>query len=567
MDIKRLLIACVLSAAVLLIWPVLFPQTKQSPSGPPATPVKTAAVAAKSAEATALPEATPTAPLPVAPVEKPAPVDKAPQEPVVASEKTILRVSTANYEARLSNRGGDILSFRLKNYRDSKKNALDLVRAGSPFPQRILRLDPADPFLAKAAESLFRYEVSEIPEKKTVNIQFRYQDEQGRGLVRTYSFRPGFVIHVKVERTGGESRNAAVVLGPGIGNPSEDELKSHYTKPGGTVLVKAGGKVTRDAKDAHDEPISAGTGLIAAGIEDNYFMTSFLPSPSASVTLRPALLEKTVEGQEKKETLKESEVVLSSTGVLETDIYLGPKDIDVLDGIRPGLEKVVDFGWFSILAKPLLLSLRWIYGWAANWGLAIIIITIIIKILLFPLTYKQLASMKKMSVLQPKVETIRTKWASKIKSDPQARVKMNEEMMSLYKTENVNPASGCVPLLLQMPILFAFYQVLANSIELRQAPFTLWLQDLSTKDPYYVTPILMTITMWMQQQLTPQMGDPTQRKILAIMPFIFGFMFKDMPSGLVLYWLVQNVLTIAQQILLDRYTDLGPSQGAKKKKK
>jgi YidC/Oxa1 family membrane protein insertase len=188
----------------------------------------------------------------------------------------------------------------------------------------------------------------------------------------------------------------------------------------------------------------------------------------------------------------------------------------------------------------------------------------VIKVVLFPLTYKQLVSMKKMSSLQPRVETIRAKWSTKLKSDPQARVKMNEEMMNLYKVEGVNPAGGCLPLLLQMPILIAFYQMLAHAIELRHAPFWLWIQDLSAKDPYYVTPILMTATMWIQQQMTPSTGDATQKKILAAMPLVFGFMFKDMPSGLVLYWLVQNVLTIGQQMLLNRYTDLGPVAAPKK---
>ncbi|MGZ5427579.1 MAG: membrane protein insertase YidC, partial [Thermoanaerobaculia bacterium] len=166
---------------------------------------------------------------------------------------------------------------------------------------------------------------------------------------------------------------------------------------------------------------------------------------------------------------------------------------------------------------------------------------------------------KKMSALQPKVETIRTKWSGKIKQDPQARTKMNEEMMALYKQEGVNPAGGCLPLLLQMPILIAFYNLLAHSIELRHAPFMLWITDLSAKDPYYVTPILMTATMWLQQQMTPTGGDPTMRKVQNIMPLVMGFLFKDVPSGLVLYWLMQNVLTIGQQMLLNRFTDLGPA--------
>lgn len=562
MDIKRLLIATAISAAILILWPKIFPPPKTVPA--PASAVKSpAATAAPSPAATAVAAAAALATAP----EKPASPPPAALAPIRAEEAANLVIANSIYEAKLSNRGGELLSFRLKRYQDSKKAGLDLVRHEEPFPGGSLRLDPADASLARASKELFRHEVKEIPERKQVAVTFTFRDENGHGIVRTYVFGPSYPFRATLERTGQESKPASLVIGPGIGNPSKEEVQSYYTKPGGTVFMRTGGKIDRKAKDGLKEPVELGTGLVAAGVEDNYFLTAFLPPANASVTLRPVMLEKTVEGSDKKETLHESEVVLSAPGSIETEIYLGPKDLDILASIRPGMDRMIDFGWFSILAKPLLFSLRWIHGWAGNWGLSIIIITIIIKILLFPLTYKQLVSMKKMSVLQPKIETIRTKYATKVKTDPQARLKMNEEMMALYKTENVNPASGCIPLVLQMPILFAFYMVLAHSIELRHAPFWLWVQDLSTKDPYYVTPILMTITMWMQQQLTPQVGDPTQKKILAIMPWVFGFMFKDMPSGLVLYWLVQNVLTIAQQLLLDRYTDLGPNKGAKRKQK
>ena len=181
--------------------------------------------------------------------------------------------------------------------------------------------------------------------------------------------------------------------------------------------------------------------------------------------------------------------------------------------------------------KPLLWALKAIQRVVRNWGVAIILITILIKILLFPLTHKQLVSMKKMSALQPKMEAIRAKYATKIKSDPSARLKMNEETMALYKQEGVNPAGGCLPLLLQMPILIAFYNLLSHSIELRHAPFMLWITDLSVKDPYYITPILMTLTMWLQQQMTPPTGDAAMRRVMNLMPFLMGFFFKDVPGG------------------------------------
>jgi YidC/Oxa1 family membrane protein insertase len=369
---------------------------------------------------------------------------------------------------------------------------------------------------------------------------------------------------VKAEREGAPGAAVGLVLGPGIGNPSQEELASRYTKPGATVTLSASASVDRKAKDSLKEPLPKGAGLVAAGIEDNYFLIAFLPSGTAAVTLRPvalaAPLSAPVSADGKPATAEaESEVVLSAPDAVATDVFLGPKELDVLEKTRPGMDRLIDYGWYAIVVKPLLWGLKAIQKVVGNWGVAILVITVIIKILLYPLTHKQLVSMKKMSVLQPKVETIRAKWSGKVKQDPQARTRMNEEMMALYKLEGVNPAGGCLPLLLQMPILIAFYNLLAHSIELRHAPFMLWITDLSAKDPYYVTPILMTATMWLQQQMTPTGGDPTMRKVQNIMPLVMGFLFKDVPSGLVLYWLMQNVLTIGQQMLLNRFTDLGPT--------
>jgi YidC/Oxa1 family membrane protein insertase len=328
--------------------------------------------------------------------------------------------------------------------------------------------------------------------------------------------------------------------------------------------------VTRHAKDGLKEPLAVGSGLVAAGLEDVYFVSAFLPGATESVTLRPVALAVPAAPAAggvpavAATPLTETEVVLSGAGTVKAGLYFGPKDIDTLRAVRPGMEKLIDYGWFAIIVSPLLWLLKQFHAAIPNWGVAIILATVVIKILLFPLTWKQLVSMKKMSALQPKIEAIRLKWTPKLKSDPQARVKLNEETMALYKTEKVNPAGGCLPLLLQMPILIAFYNLLSHAIDLRHAPFALWIQDLSAKDPYYVTPILMTLTMWLQQQMMPATGDATTKRVMGFLPLVMGFMFKDMPSGLVLYWLVQNVLSIAQQLLLERYTDLGMRPKAKK---
>lgn len=551
MDFKRLSIAFILSAAVLILWPKIFP--------PPPTPGpgKSATVpAAAPASSGAVPA---SSPVPAAArAAEPIRAEKrgVAVPPVSATDARDVVVSTALYEARLSNRGGDLVSWTLRKFKDASGKDLDLVRRSSPFPGRIARLDPADPFTTRAATAL--YQVTRETKGLDAIVRFHYRETNGEGIVRTWTLGPGYVVGLKVEREG-STLPVGIVLGPGIGNPSEEELKTSYTKPGATIVLRHGGSVDRKAKDDLKETVPEGQDVVVAGLEDNYFLTAFLPRAGAAATLRPVKIQ-----AGKEEPLLESEVVLSSAGAVDSEVFLGPKDLGVLEKLRPGMDKLIDYGWFAILAKPLLWVLKWIQVWVVNWGVAIIGITILIKVVLFPLTYKQLVSMKKMSVLQPRVETIRAKWSTKLKSDPQARVKMNEETMSLYKTEGVNPAGGCLPLILQMPILIAFYQMLAHAIELRHAPFALWIQDLSAKDPYYVTPILMTATMWIQQQMTPSAGDATQKKILAAMPLVFGFMFKDMPSGLVLYWLVQNVLTIGQQLLLNRYTDLGPVSAPKK---
>ncbi len=547
MDTKRLVLAFALSAAVLILWTVLFP-----PAPPPKSPTAHPSPAAPSpiaASATAVPRPAPES-LPAAP-----PISV---PPITVSAETELTVETGLYRARLTNRGGALRSFTLRRFQDATGRPLDLVRHGDGFPGVTLGPDPEDPLLSRAARALWAAETAE--RDGTVTVRYRYREADGNGLARTWIFRSGYVVSMKLEREGVPGRPVAVVLGPGIGNPSAEELKSHYTRPGSAVALASTGSVTRKANGDVKEAVPLGPGLTAAGIEDNYFLTAFLPAPSGQATLRPmTLAEAPAEGGKAAAATTENTVVLAGVGTLETDLYLGPKDIAVLQTVRPGMEKLIDYGWFALLVTPLLWGLKAIQGVVSNWGVAIIVITVLIKLVLYPLTHKQLVSMKKMSALQPKMEAIRAKYATKIKNDPSARLKMNEETMALYKQEGVNPAGGCLPLLLQMPILIAFYNLLIHAIELRHAPFVFWIHDLSAKDPYYITPILMTLTMWLQQQMTPATGDAAMRRVMGIMPFAMGFFFKDVPSGLVLYWLMQNVLTIVQQLLLDRFTDLGPT--------
>lgn len=232
-------------------------------------------------------------------------------------------------------------------------------------------------------------------------------------------------------------------------------------------------------------------------------------------------------------------------------VYFGPKDLSALRAFEPTLDHTVDFGMFTVVAYPLLRVMNWFYLFTKNYGLAIIFLTILIKILTYPLTYKSMKSMKEMAKLQPQIERLKKKY----ENDKEA---MNREMLQLMKSSNANPMMGCIPMLIQMPVFFALYQVLYNSVELYQTPFFFWIQDLSVKDPLYITPVLLTAMMWLQQKMTPTTStDPVQQKMMQFMPVIFGAMMVTLPSGLTLYMLTNAIVSIIQQIALNK--KLGPN--------
>ncbi|HCW93854.1 MAG TPA: preprotein translocase YidC, partial [Flexistipes sinusarabici] len=226
-------------------------------------------------------------------------------------------------------------------------------------------------------------------------------------------------------------------------------------------------------------------------------------------------------------------------------IFVGPKEYDLLSSYKFELEESIEFGIFSFLSIPMLQILNFTYDYVGNYGLAIIVLTFVIKIITYPLTQKSMTSMKKMQVLQPEMTKIREKF----KGEPQKR---NAAMMELYKKHGANPMGGCLPMVIQIPIFIALYKTLLVSIELKGSPFIFWITDLSQKDPYFITPILMGLSMFLQQRMTPTGGDPTQQKIFMFLPLVFTFIFLNFPAGLVIYWLTNNVLTIIQQYFINR---------------
>ncbi len=235
------------------------------------------------------------------------------------------------------------------------------------------------------------------------------------------------------------------------------------------------------------------------------------------------------------------------TGNISISGYIGPKDYDKLKSIDPRLTNVIEYGFFTFISKPMFLFLKYIYGLIGNWGWTIILATIIIKLILFPLTFKGMVSMNKMKELSPKVKEIQAKY----KGEPQ---KMNAKMMELYKKHGANPMGGCLPMILQIPVFFALYRVLLNSFALKQSAWILWYHDLSAMDPYYVLPVLMGATMFWQQSITPtNFTDPMQAKVMKFLPLIFTFFFVTFPAGLTLYWFVNNLFTVGQQYTVNAF--------------
>jgi YidC/Oxa1 family membrane protein insertase len=241
----------------------------------------------------------------------------------------------------------------------------------------------------------------------------------------------------------------------------------------------------------------------------------------------------------------------------QTKYFVGPKDFDVLASVDRDLVRSIDFGLFAWLVVPLLRALKWINVYVGNYGWSLIILTVLINLAMFPLRHKSVVSMRKMQEIQPEMKAIQDRYKDLKMSDP-ARAKMNQEVMELYKVRGVNPASGCVPMLLTLPVLYAFYSLLSVAIELRGAPFILQIHDLSAQDPYYVWPVLMALTMFVQQRMTPATGDPTQQKMmLFFMPIMMGTLFIRAASGLVIYWTISNMWGIFQQTVTNRI--IGPA--------
>lgn len=529
---KRVLLAVVLSLMVLLTWNYLFPPI--TPLAPAPEPQNT------TASETMAPE----------PVAEAAPITNEPVQQAAlfsSAQGEKISIDTPLYHAIINTTGGVLESFVLKNYKETiepdSKN-IDLITSQAQTKAPLGLIWNAMPTWAQT-DWTFQGENLVLAEGQVGTLQLT-GTIAGVQINRNLSFTGGtyeIKEEVKVSNTSPSQIQGSLAFSLSSTTLTAENDRYNRTK----IAYLAAGKLTQE--DSHKD---LGLGIESTapaqwcGIASSYFLMAMVPT-STDMYVRAKL-------EDNIYRLTTTDKLLLDPGVTQlrtTSYYLGPKTTRDLAAMPKNLSASINYGFFDIISKPLNKFLHFLYEYVGNYGVAIIILTIVIKALFWPLSQKSYRSMEQMKKLQPMMTKIREKYADD-------REKMNTEIMQLYKTYKVNPAGGCLPMLLQIPVFFALYQALLGAIELRHAsfishlPFTdmVWLADLSAKDPYYITPLIMGASMFLQQRLAPPMGDPTQAKIMMFMPVIFTFLFLNFPSGLVVYWLVNNVLSIAQQQIL-----------------
>jgi YidC/Oxa1 family membrane protein insertase len=463
--------------------------------------------------------------------------------PLTPTEETV-SIETDLYRAKISTRGAVLTSWELKRYQQTATDSapVQLVRQGSKFagPFAIVT---ADAELTKALNHGL-YAVSQDfstldSAHPTGHVTLQFRDESKNLLLeKVLTFHAdSYLVDIAI-RTTGLDGDLTVGLGTNFG----------IVEWGDGLIGQIGSASFVDEKVDKDEPDSEVERKGAVhwlALQDKYFLSVLIPKQASSTVVK-----------------KEGDKLLSA-GVrfsaqpagspLILQLYAGPKEYDSLAAMHLGIEDTIDFGWFvfgswsvvKAVAKPIFYVLRFINDYTHNYGVTIILLTMMLKVLFVPLQYKSYKSMKQMQVIQPKVLAVQEKF----KED---RDRLNKELIKLYRDHKVNPVGGCLPMVLQMPVFVALFNILYMTIDLRQAPFMAWITDLSVQDPYYVLPIIMGVTMVIQQKITPTTMDPTQAKIMLMLPAFMTFLFINFPAGLVLYWLTNNVLTISQQLITDR---------------
>jgi YidC/Oxa1 family membrane protein insertase len=543
---RRIILFLILSMAVIVLYPYLLEKMGLAKRPAPAAP---RAVAPKK-DAAAPP--TGTAPGPSSPqvLPIPSPSARVPTPATEAREQEVT-VETDLVKVVLSNRGGVIKRWELKRYLSSDPRApqpIQLVPAPAKDVSLTLPLSVEVPD-AKLYERLSRglyavsgKDVALSAAQPAADIGFSYTDpETGARVSKRLTFHHGSYLVDLVVETAGMTSSTTLSLGTNFGIHRWEEGFVGFIGPATFIS----GKIDRALPDRED--LRAGQ-VSWAALQDKYFLAAAIPVDPGT---RIVVVRK--EG-DKLATVGLRTPASPAMVTGKYRLYVGPKEFDTLAALKLELEETIDFGWFiygswavvRAVAKPLFYAIRYLHDLTHNYGVAIIMVTVFIKLLLAPLAYKSYKSMKDMAAVQPEMMALQKKYADD-------RERLNKELMKFYKERKVNPVGGCLPMFFQIPVFVALFNILYMTIELRQAPFILWVKDLSVQDPYYVLPILMGVTMFVQQKIQPTTMDPKQAQIMLLLPVFLTFLFITFPAGLVLYWLTNNVLTIAQQIITDRY--------------
>jgi YidC/Oxa1 family membrane protein insertase len=546
---RRLLLVFALTFLVIILFqPLLKKYLPQSATAPPEPPA--AAQPSNQQSAFPMPQAA-------------APVTGATKQATAEAETVI---ENDLYRVTFTNRGGQVKSWILKTYKDEHGNPLELVSKAAEsygYPMSLWTYDEAQRNKINSA----LYVASDSGKLSApVQLSFEYSDSEV-SVRKTFSFDHTYVVHLETSVVSKGNQVTAFPMWPaGFGDQSSP---SSY----------ASSRVEHQYNDKTErldvKKISGGATLQGpfnwAGVVDQYFAAVFLPDDIqnvALVTMRHQIdVPRDARNPKPGETIK-ADVLGAGVGSLRGPtaerLYVGPKSLGVLEsvpvptlaGAAPDLRGLINFGFFGIIARPLFLWLKWTYGWIHNWGWAIVIQTLVINLALLPLRISSMKSALKMQKVAPQIKAIQEKYKKYSMRDPRKQ-EMNQEVSALYKAEGVNPVGGCLPMVIQMPFLFAYYSMLGAALDLRQAPW-LWIHDLSSPDPWHLLPIGIIITMLLTQRMTPQPGmDPSQQKMMTLMmPLMLGVISWNLAAGLCLYWSEGNLIALAQQAVMNR-TSLG----------
>jgi len=560
-DQTRGIVFVVIVIAITFIW-MHFYQPPVPPQKPAPTAVQTAPAqnnASKAGAGTAAAQAAPS--LPAA-------------KPVAAQAESDLAIDSTVFHVELSNRGGVVHSWKLKKYLDEETppRPLDLVNPdaakelGWPFS-----LVLADKQLEAEANSAL-YEMTPTAGSAAAPTQVTFHWSDGHlDVTKKLSFAQDYQLSVEVAVTlDGRPLPATVAWLGGFGDRAafrESQLVTVFYKQNGKLNLLAFKKLGTPGNQVASAEQAGPMEYI--GIQDQFFTATFIPAGTEISLWHWAQWHHSVaNNQQVSEPEAEMAVGAMNPGAVKLRAYVGPKDLTLLGKVQPSLEELVQFGWFGVIAKPLLFVLEWMHKYIPNYGWTIVVFTLLLTMALLPIRIWTFHSARKMQLVAPEVKSIQDRYKKYSMSDPRKR-KMNEEVMAVYQREGINPLGSCLPMLVQLPVLWAFYRVLNGAIALRHAPWIWWIHDLSAKDPYWILPILMVVTSYLMQRMTPMptAGDPAQQKMMALMPVFMGFIFINLSSGLNLYYFTSNLIGVAQQWYLNRSQPLPSRSKFKSKKK